>query len=1176
MNNPRNSCFPRFSLLSVLVTAFLLLPHASFFVGAQYAVGDQSDYLDDFELLTEDSYGVPLPAGMAACQGSVKGPGSPAQVSIDEDMNAAEFQGACGSSSTCVVEEGVTVTLDGNVNVAAIINKGTIEWTDESQTAEEQWLCSGFVVTELNGVFNLTVTSEDKHAYIYLKNNGAKHPHLSVRAFGGSRVVSDPAQEVGYPIVEVTGRPLRRTWSLLSHTANEGTDTLHLMHDVEDMGWRVGDRIAIAPTKRQSQGNAQAFFIKDINKNRITLAADDSLSTTGYTDQEYLGRPERYMQAEVLMMSRNVIITGDDFEHVNCVDDQDVCPCQGNNGRVCTVGSHTMLHGNGERQGGTYRVQYARVEKCGHRGATARYCIHFHLMRDCPDCLARGNAVEFSHQRGIVVHGTHLAQVIENTLYDVRGAGIYIEDGNELHNHVEYNAVLCPHSFTGDKNGCTIPGTDNAEADTDLNHAAYWSLSHTNHFLGNRAANSFNGIFFHPSFDPDGRGTSAGKVCTINLPLGRVEGNTCHGHGRFGTYFVSSDWPRRVETSLDENGWTSQCDPFDDEGYSRGLPAVLSDNVDYHNTWVGSYHLGDIQFRNHIAIDNNQPIYHKETKNFADGCSAHFKNYLFEAGTAALASGHGTILFEDCTFKGNFKFESNHHCDIGVTGVLCNPQYIFIRPTFELTSSVWIDWNAGESPDENPTLGSIYALSPEDAANPDGIMFPPGYQSLVHGAHDYLLDLDDKCVTASSVLLGVEWDGGIICKGPLRRLDIYTQGLTEGSQGTVTVEVHKNGQKITEQNMRFNKVGGTNKEGFTIPVLADLDYQYVVHRNGGNIPSNWIIEFSDPVIGNRWEPDQIRLDVQGRSCPDITTSQHDRRWIYADDVNHFDEVGRGACTAHPDMPEIDCAEVPEISLLSCPELCSEECPENAYCDCGTGECRCEAGFFGPDCQRDICASARCGPHGKCTSRYLGGTLAPASAACVCEPPFTGPTCEANPCEGVTCSGNGVCMPLGETAYYCQCNNGFNGDNCENTCDGFCAGNWPYGCNAGTGGPSFCNSGGGCSYQESDFSNPNLCCFTNCEPCRGVSCEPPEHDCLVPSYCDPITEVCMDAVPRAEGSVCHSEPWGTCEGGICVEGETPDWVDGYEDDVGSDGGDGGDGGDGNGSGATNAMRASWFM
>ena len=44
-----------------------------------------------------------------------------------------------------------------------------------------------------------------------------------------------------------------------------------------------------------------------------------------------------------------------------------------------------------------------------------------------------------------------------------------------------------------------------------------------------------------------------------------------------------------------------------------------------------------------------------------------------------------------------------------------------------------------------------------------------------------------------------------------------------------------------------------------------------------NVPVDWIIEFSDPVIGNRWQKDEIKLEVAGRNCPPIVNSQHDRR-----------------------------------------------------------------------------------------------------------------------------------------------------------------------------------------------------------------------------------------------------------------------------------------------------------
>ena len=65
--------------------------------------------------------------------------------------------------------------------------------------------------------------------------------------------------------------------------------------------------------------------------------------------------------------------------------------------------------------------------------------------------------------------------------------------GNELYNIIDHNVVICPWAKGGPKGGCTVPGTDNGEADTTLNQAGLWALPSRNHILGNRFANSFNG-----------------------------------------------------------------------------------------------------------------------------------------------------------------------------------------------------------------------------------------------------------------------------------------------------------------------------------------------------------------------------------------------------------------------------------------------------------------------------------------------------------------------------------------------------------------------------------------------------------------------------------------------------------------------------------------------------------
>lgn len=99
----------------------------------------------------------------------------------------------------------------------------------------------------------------------------------------------------------------------------------------------------------------------------------------------------------------------------------------------CTVGLHTKLVGPAQK----FEVSGTRVEKCGQRGIMGRYCLHLHLAGDCEGCLLSKNAIEFGMQRGAVVHGTHRALVEHNVFNDVRGAGMYIEDGNEIDNRLE-------------------------------------------------------------------------------------------------------------------------------------------------------------------------------------------------------------------------------------------------------------------------------------------------------------------------------------------------------------------------------------------------------------------------------------------------------------------------------------------------------------------------------------------------------------------------------------------------------------------------------------------------------------------------------------------------------------------------------------------------------------------
>jgi hypothetical protein len=164
----------------------------------------------------------------------------------------------------------------------------------------------------------------------------------------------------------------------------------------------------------------------------------------------------------------------------------------------------------------------------------------------------------------------------------------------------------------------------------------------------------------------------------ITAQLGRWEGNTFHNHGRFGTYTLGSNYPKFTDQSISNNGYNidkSMCDGFDSisGGVDHGISAAIVNNVDYGNAFVGHYNAGDIQYANHASIDNNNLIYWKETKNFANGCSAHITGGYYAKGNMALPD-QGTFIIEDTTFGDGVMLEANHHCNVGTTGVLCMPQ----------------------------------------------------------------------------------------------------------------------------------------------------------------------------------------------------------------------------------------------------------------------------------------------------------------------------------------------------------------------------------------------------------------------------------------------------------------------------------------------------------------------
>ena len=91
---------------------------------------------------------------------------------------------------------------------------------------------------------------------------------------------------------------------------------------------------------------------------------------------------------------------------------------------------------------GTLELRNARVENCG-RIFLGEYCMHLHMLGDCSGCMLASNAIVDGVNKGIVIHGTHHAALERNVVYDVKGASIYVENGQEMENLIVENVVGC-------------------------------------------------------------------------------------------------------------------------------------------------------------------------------------------------------------------------------------------------------------------------------------------------------------------------------------------------------------------------------------------------------------------------------------------------------------------------------------------------------------------------------------------------------------------------------------------------------------------------------------------------------------------------------------------------------------------------------------------------------------
>lgn len=125
------------------------------------------------------------------------------------------------------------------------------------------------------------------------------------------------------------------------------------------------------------------------------------------------------MQTEVGLVSRNVVIKGDD-------NDDD-------------YGVHLMVHGDNDNK---IEIEYIEIINGGQTKILDRYPIYFYKNGNVDGSYVRGNSIHHSNARCIAINKVDYLDIDNNVCFNIKGSSIYLQDGSEQNNVIQNNLVI--------------------------------------------------------------------------------------------------------------------------------------------------------------------------------------------------------------------------------------------------------------------------------------------------------------------------------------------------------------------------------------------------------------------------------------------------------------------------------------------------------------------------------------------------------------------------------------------------------------------------------------------------------------------------------------------------------------------------------------------------------------
>jgi len=137
------------SMLFKLLIVFICLIRTTSGYEA-FAQEDEAAYLAAFSTLIKDSYSATLPQDVIATCKNQPPTTTTTIKSMTTSMFSSDLQSFCGTDSICTFPIGLTVTMNSNLNVAALVLNGSLIWNETSQSLNDQWLCAGYIAVRFD------------------------------------------------------------------------------------------------------------------------------------------------------------------------------------------------------------------------------------------------------------------------------------------------------------------------------------------------------------------------------------------------------------------------------------------------------------------------------------------------------------------------------------------------------------------------------------------------------------------------------------------------------------------------------------------------------------------------------------------------------------------------------------------------------------------------------------------------------------------------------------------------------------------------------------------------------------------------------------------------------------------------------------------------------------------